>query len=261
MVAVTLAIFALLHQAGPTATVEKFLEDINAHDFVSAAKLVKGGKPFPIPESEFKDLPTFKLEGAAEKVDGDNATVTGTTTIDERKGKPPDKMPEVATLVRESGAWLIVGQQARGGQDVVEIFAYLMAHPEMMQKARAGAKTTVCLSNAKQLALGVLMYTNDNNDKFPKKADGVHTDIYPYTKNRKLWFCPNHPDMVAFTFNAKLLGRTTTSVAKPAETVMIYQGKQGKLEYEADGQCVVAFTDGHVALVTKERAAKLTWKP
>jgi prepilin-type processing-associated H-X9-DG protein len=102
---------------------------------------------------------------------------------------------------------------------------------------------------------------NDNDDKFPKSAAKVHDSIFPYTKNRKLWFCPEHPDMVAFTFNANLLGKTANQVAKPAETVMIYQGHDGKLEYDDEGKAAIAFADGHAKRYAKAQSAQLRWKP
>lgn len=262
MVFTSVLFFVLARQAGPTATVQQFVAALNAHDLAGAAKLVKGGKSLPVTEKDLTSLPKFKLEGTEEKIDGETATVTGTMTVDEGNGHPPETMPESANLVRENGAWLLVGRMAGGSkQDVVQVLAYLMSHPELMQRTRDVAKANVCLSNAKQLALGVLMYTNDNDDKFPKVAAKVHDAIFPYTKNRKLWFCPEHPDMVAFTFNSSLLGKTSTSVAEPANTVMIYQGHDGKLDFDAEGKAVIAFADGHVKRLTKDEASKVRWKP
>mgnify|MGYP000998808014 FL=1 len=41
-----------------------------------------------------------------------------------------------------------------------------------LSKAKAKASGIVCMSNTKQLALAVLMYTHDNTDWFPPNRDG-----------------------------------------------------------------------------------------
>src|SRR5262249_36287192 len=51
-----------------------------------------------------------------------------------------------------------------------------------LSKARAAANRTACLSNIRQLGLGVLLYCNDNHGWFPtcaKIADNLSTIEYP----------------------------------------------------------------------------------
>ena len=48
---------------------------------------------------------------------------------------------------------------------------------------------------------------------------------------------------------------------EPAETVMIYEGKNGKLDFRHNGRATVGFADGHVKLTDAEGAKKLRWKP
>jgi hypothetical protein len=260
MFVAAVAFLVVLHQASPTETVQHFLAAISSHDLNAAAKLVEGGKAPEVTAKMLSELPKFELKDPSEKVDGDKATVTGTVVVTPTEGKGETE-PESANLKRINGAWLIAKVAQHTGQDVVGVFAYILSHPEALAVARGSAEKTVCLSNAKQLALGMIMYMGDNDDKFPKSAAKVHDAILPYTKNRTLWFCPDHPDMVAFTFNSQLLGKTSAQVEKPADTVMIYQGKDGKLDFADDGLCVIAFTDGHCKRFRKEQAATLRWKP
>jgi prepilin-type N-terminal cleavage/methylation domain-containing protein len=80
---------------------------------------------------------------------------------------------------------------------VIAIIAILAAilFPVFAQ-AKMQAKKTACLSDNKQLALAMLMYTNDSDDTFPQGESGddygvnklvTHitwsTSIYPYVKN------------------------------------------------------------------------------
>ena len=81
---------------------------------------------------------------------------------------------------------------------VIAIIAILAAilFPVFAQ-AREKARQTTCLSNMKQIMMGEMMYTQDN--------DGVHSWLWgsdpnwipwhqaldPYIKNKQMWRCPN----------------------------------------------------------------------
>ena len=102
---------------------------------------------------------------------------------------------------------------------VIAIIAILAAilFPVFAQ-AKAAAKKTVCLSDAKQEALAADMYANDYDDTFPYNAPGqigityygepyingamdpaAETNwvrgVYPYIKNFGLYLCPNAQDL------------------------------------------------------------------
>ncbi len=81
---------------------------------------------------------------------------------------------------------------------VIAIIAILAAilFP-VFARARARAMQNTCLSNVKQITLGLIMYASDNDQRFPIQygsygqspswAEAVH----PYIKNYQLWFCPD----------------------------------------------------------------------
>jgi prepilin-type N-terminal cleavage/methylation domain-containing protein/prepilin-type processing-associated H-X9-DG protein len=88
---------------------------------------------------------------------------------------------------------------------VIAIIAILAAilFPVFAQ-AREKARQASCLSNMKQMSLGVLMYTQDYDEKFPKAQ---HLDNYnngwanswavvtqPYVKNYGVYRCPSDGD-------------------------------------------------------------------
>src|SRR5437879_2050248 len=49
-----------------------------------------------------------------------------------------------------------------------------------------------CLSNAKQIALAALMYSQDYDDRFPPMKNTAQTQnlLNPYIKNKSLFTCP-----------------------------------------------------------------------
>lgn len=92
---------------------------------------------------------------------------------------------------------------------VIAIIAILAAilFPVFAQ-ARESARSTSCLSNTKQIALGQLMYSQDydetiipweivdrNNNPLDVQLTGVWTTlIQPYLKNTQLLYCPSFSD-------------------------------------------------------------------
>ena len=88
---------------------------------------------------------------------------------------------------------------------VIAIIAILAAilFPVFAQ-AREKARQTSCLSNTKQMALGILMYVQDYDETFPMSvyflrppqtpvptAFSVYDAIQPYLKNMSIYVCPN----------------------------------------------------------------------
>lgn len=107
---------------------------------------------------------------------------------------------------------------------VIAIIAILAAilFP-VFSRARGQARQAVCMSNAKQLALGMMMYIQDNDERTPRAVNNdsaseklnvtalpqVHGDnafqngdatvgrpagfLLPYFKNQQVWRCPQDP--------------------------------------------------------------------
>ncbi len=92
---------------------------------------------------------------------------------------------------------------------VIAIIAILAAilFP-VFARARENARRTSCLSNVKQMGLGVMQYTQDYDEYYPPgylptsqpSPDGTvwfsgtwfwQQVIYPYTKSRQVYFCPS----------------------------------------------------------------------
>lgn len=75
---------------------------------------------------------------------------------------------------------------------VIAIIAILAAilFP-VFAKAREKARAITCLSNEKQIGLGVLMYVQDYDEQYPQSTDGAYVQWYnmvqPYIKNGELY--------------------------------------------------------------------------
>ena len=68
----------------------------------------------------------------------------------------------------------------------------------------------------------------------------------PYCKSERLFHCQSDKSgAVSYSFNVNLQGLKASAVKFPAKTVMLYEGKGGKLEYRHDGKAAVGFADGH----------------
>jgi hypothetical protein len=58
--------------------------------------------------------------------------------------------------------------------------------------ARYRAQDNVCMSNVKQLGLGLEMYAADNNFRLPRRGDDWGA-VYPYVKNVQIFLDPRAP--------------------------------------------------------------------
>jgi prepilin-type N-terminal cleavage/methylation domain-containing protein/prepilin-type processing-associated H-X9-DG protein len=88
---------------------------------------------------------------------------------------------------------------------VIAIIAILAAilFPVFAQ-ARDKARQAACLSNTKQIALGVQMYFTDYDERLPVVGDNAQCrgrwqwQIFPYIKNSQIFTCPNLPSNAWF---------------------------------------------------------------
>ncbi len=91
---------------------------------------------------------------------------------------------------------------------VIAIIAILAAilFP-VFAKAREKARQSSCQSNMKQLALGIMQYAQDYDERYPGRYTGVPADDYqwrwniqPYLKSLDLLKCPSNPANNDWTF-------------------------------------------------------------
>lgn len=82
---------------------------------------------------------------------------------------------------------------------VIAVIAILAAilFPVFAQ-AREKARQTACLSNMRQMTLGVMMYAQDYDETLPLAATATptgflnwHDLVDPYVRNKQIWICPS----------------------------------------------------------------------
>ena len=116
---------------------------------------------------------------------------------------------------------------------VIAIIAILAAilFPVFSQ-AREKARQTSCVSNNKQLALGVLMYAQDNDETLPPTAtlSGDDTvlwpdELNPYVKNNQVRFCPSDGEekLNSYGLNELTFSDLTDDDASPPKTLAAFQ--------------------------------------
>jgi prepilin-type processing-associated H-X9-DG protein len=119
--------------------------------------------------------------------------------------------------------------------------------------------TTQCLSNGKQLGLGMLLYASDFDERLPH-SDHWLSDLDPYVKNPDL-ACPATPTKrYGYAMHLSLSGAELKSVEKPEERIMLFEsiavipnaaGDEGLLPNPGrhKGRNTIAYADGHVKRV------------
>ncbi|MEP6754064.1 MAG: hypothetical protein ABJA67_01080, partial [Chthonomonadales bacterium] len=124
------------------------------------------------------------------------------------------------------------------------------------------AKETQCHGNMMQICIALLEFAQDHNEKFDLTAANYVGKIKPYIKDNKIFHCPSVTGKdVPYAFNKNLNSIFLAQVESPSTTVMVYEGKDGKLDFRHSGKSYVGFIDGRTKLIDAAGAAKLRWKP
>ncbi len=142
--------------------------------------------------------------------------------------------------------------------DILATIATYLARPQEIHEASAFA----CLTNLKQLGLGAMQFLQDWDEKFALKADKYQEALIPYIRTDQIFHCPDDKNgQISYSFNPKFENVSLAQIHAPSQTVLIYEGKNGQLEFRHNNRAGVCFADGHCELVTPEKAKTLKWKP
>lgn len=103
----------------------------------------------------------------------------------------------------------------------------MLADPALMGH-RSNAMQVSSQSNLKQIALGIIMYVQDNNDKLPD-ADKWIDEVMPYIKTEAVFRDPAAPGLKwGYAFNRALSGASMADLDDPAGTVLLFESTDGK---------------------------------
>lgn len=109
---------------------------------------------------------------------------------------------------------------------------------------RRNMTTEICPSNLKEIALGMLMYSQDYDDKLPPaifhdKTVGWAMALHPYSVNYATFQCPyeghtaprlpqpNQPGFTDYWMNSNLSGVKEEKIKNPAQLIMLGDGDGG----------------------------------
>lgn len=130
---------------------------------------------------------------------------------------------------------------------VIAIIALLAAilFP-VFSRARENARRSSCLNNLKQLSLGLLQYTQDYDETFPKgtatggcsdRGGGWAGGVYPYIRNVQVYACPSDASGVASVNEvARLSYSFNNSIPRPANG---YSGSGNTSEFTSPSKTVL----------------------
>lgn len=262
-----------LHDATPDGTIKEFFKAMNKDDFRGAISRIEGAnvesvvtalQQFPKPAyRRIERIPRILNV----KITGDRASVRF------QLGSPlaaPNKIhlapqEDTARLHLVDGDWKIVsGDDVHG---IVETDAEIARDPRKLAQAKSATKRSIVLVNLKNLALGVLMYAGDHDDKYPTSQERLRADISvalgAQIKANKdsidRYWLDAEGKPLDVRLNPSLFGKSGTQVQAPANCVLLSLGSRGHLQ-TVEGMVPIAFCDGHVKMLSREAAANLKWQ-
>ena len=101
---------------------------------------------------------------------------------------------------------------------VIAIIAILAAilFP-VFARARENARRSSCLSNLKQIGLGVMQYTQDYDEKYPCRYMASETfswrrNIFPYVKSTQVFACPSNVNNGNFARDSDVTNMTAAGL-------------------------------------------------
>ena len=130
-------------------------------------------------------------------------------------------------------------------------------------RARENARRSSCMSNMKQMGIGLMQYTQDYDEMFPPARQWSDA-LVPYLKNEKLFHCPATKNY-GYAMNWKLSKLGLAHVNSPAQSVLIYESITQKRNHSGEGKGIAfrhdngtnfAFADGHIKWFPKNAAEK-----
>jgi len=143
-------------------------------------------------------------------------------------------LPEMKNLESAKATALIEASEATTQQIEDSVF----------KQASEKAQAAVSLSNLKQLALALLMWAEDHNEKLPDMptAEKIKATLLPYAKDEDIFASPFNGK--PYKYNNSLAGKGVGQPEIPWQTVTFYEDSPDS--YELRG---VAYLDGHAKRV------------
>jgi len=214
--------------------------------------------------------------------DGKNVSFNATDLLKLVNMGPPEAQKWMLLSIDPQHHW----SPAQGGG--LQMVITTIAHPEVE------GPEYKCRQHI-QAVSGVLFYTaSDHKGKMAVRENGLASPAAPEGKTWSLFkraaatyedpknnyfplrefHCPldgEDAETESYSFNEKLDGvkllkdtldgLDLSQFTEPANTVLVYEGKDGKLNFRHDSRAFVVFADSHIELINEEQVKTLRWTP
>lgn len=141
-----------------------------------------------------------------------------------------------------------------------------------LAKSKTKAQGIMCMSNLRQLSLGLRMYADDNKDRLPAGTNWCAA-IQSYLGGGQPFKCANGDpsQRCHYAFNARLSGVEPGKIKAPAQTVLVFEieggwnvsgGPETLIQKPRHARAVgLAFVDGHSEIAMPQRLQNVRWEP
>ncbi|HJP82702.1 MAG TPA: hypothetical protein VJ835_04280 [Fimbriimonadaceae bacterium] len=196
-----------------------------ALDFANGRRTPVAARRFEAPDPESAEF-DLQLGSTLSRQSDSSAELKGAWLVAAEKGPRNSAMVAADAEVAELSPTLDSVSYTTKGMAMVR--PLISIPKELALKAMEAAERTKILSDAKQVALGLIMYSSDHDDTLPGNGGDWASLISPYLRNNTLM------DGFVYTF----AGGNLADVKDPAKTEIGYKS--------GPGGRAVAYADGHV---------------
>ena len=121
---------------------------------------------------------------------------------------------------------------------------------QAQQREQQAEQQITALSNARQIMLGMIQYTQDYDNKLPltTSAAAFKNAVYPYVKSESTFIDPD--TNTPFRYNSKLSKFPLSKINRPDIDVVLYSDQPN-----SQGNRIVGFADGRAKQITES-----TWQ-
>lgn len=117
------------------------------------------------------------------------------------------------------------------------------------------------LPKVSKLIQALHQYQRVNGNTLPS-SENLQKELLPYLETQGSFTSLLDPEKTqSFSLNPLLSEFRFNSIQNSAETVAIYEEKDGKPNFRYGGRAIIGYVDGHVRFVKPDEAKALIWKP
>lgn len=142
--------------------------------------------------------------------------------------------------------------------------------PSAFLAAKGQAKKAACQSNLQQLGLANLIYSQDNDERFPDAEKWCEDLALYYNRNNRILACPALEFPYGYAMNRNLSKISRSKIKEPERTVVLFDSTKGTINASDAGESLprpgrhlernnFCFADGHVETLTSEQEKWLIW--